>query len=246
MAVEPDGSWVRPLTPCDDLLAHRGSAATGFLPPDQVRVRLNRDEVVDGTGPREYASGWIVGRIRHEPAFDPEPLVAVSVNGRIEEISRTYSTRALANGFSVLLRQPFSGDAAIDIFVPAHPRCGAAGPDLDPPVRHLTFSSRDPGDLFGGGWSGIEAYKVHTMRWATGPRAQLHLRLPPPQFCASGPQPTAEPAQFLTVKVNRDRRPGRHPRRHLPDWLPPILIPADEGRPPPASLNSNLLSSTGP
>lgn len=235
MAVEPDGSWVRPLTPCDDLLgAPRESAATGFLPPDQVRVRLNRDEVVDGTGPREYASGWIVGRIRHEPAFDPEPLVAVSVNGRIEEISRTYSTRALANGFSVLLRKPFSGDAAIDIFDPAHPRCGAGGPDLDPPVRHLTFSSRDPGDLFGGGWSGIEAYKVHTMRWATGPRAQLHLRLPPAAVRLRIRAAThgGNPAQFLTVKVNRETvGQVAIPVVDLPDWLPPILIPADEGRP---------------
>jgi len=235
MFVEPDGSWIRPFTPCDDLLgAPWESVAAGFLPRDRFHVHVNREEAVEGTGPSEYASGWIVGRIRHDPSFDPEPLVAVSVNGRIEEISRTYSTRKLANGFSVLLRKPLTGDAAIDIFDPAHPRCGAAGPALDAAVRRLTFSSRDPGDVYGSGWSGIEAYKIHTLRWAIGPKAQLHLRLPSSavHLRIRAATHSGNPSQVLTVKVN-GQTAGQIviPVVDLANWLPPILIPADEGRP---------------
>lgn len=253
LTVDGPGAWIRPQTPCDDLRGKtREEVRAYFLVGDRLRARTNRDQQVEGAGPAEFAAGWIVGQLEGSQPFAQEPLIAVSIGGRIEEVCRTFSTRVVSNGFSVLLPHPLSGrsgELAIDVFDPAHPRCGGKAVAGRQAVSALSFSSRDPGDSFGDGWSSVENNGASTFRWATGRRAEVFLGLPKEacEMRIRGATHAGNPDQAVAVKVEGQLVGWTNSvSTGAPEWLRPIPIQADAQRPRASRIELEFAAANAP
>ena len=239
MAVREEGPWVRPRTPCDDLLGKQRLEIREYLRHgEDIPVRINSDPGgYGGTGAEEFEQGWIVGRLTPPSPFDGEPLIAVSVGGRIEEIVRTFSSPRSNHEFSALLPAPLSGRSgpvAIDVLDPAHPRCGAASSWSPKVERGLSFSRSDS-DNYGRGWAGfgVSSNGEATWCWAIGQRAVLFLALPkkPCKMSFYARTHAANAPQTMTVNVDGAVVGSRRVPTGPPQWISPIQIPAASDRP---------------
>lgn len=238
MVVQPADAWVRPVSPCDDLLGKdRGENARSFIGQGAISIRTNRDQMYGGVGPEEFTEGWIVGRVEKPSVANKEVHLAISVGGSIRAITRTFSTRRGRNEFTVLLPDRLAGierQVDVDVFVPEHTRCGVVAQRLGESKSELSFSPADPSDSFGAGWSGVEVSgeSKTSSRWATGSEAQLFLALPREAFEMSFLAAThsRNPDQTMTLSVDGKAAGWARVSTDDPRWYR-FLVSADPRRP---------------